>query len=72
MKNLTGAIFYVPTAECRENPPVPYRYRVLRRHRDIGFWECVCEAGGHPARHGSICIYASREIYERNQQIGKA
>jgi hypothetical protein len=33
-----GQIFYVPTAECPQNPPTPYRYRVLRRHRDFGYW----------------------------------
>jgi len=62
MTPMIGQIFYVPTAECLENPPTPYRYRVLRSHRDAGYWECVCEAGGHPARHNSICVYAGREI----------
>lgn len=57
-----GVKFSVPTAECLAAPAEPYHYRVLRPHRDVGYWECVCEAGGHPARHGSIQIFSQGDI----------
>jgi hypothetical protein len=39
-----------------------YTYRVLRRHRDQGYWETVITKGGHPALLGSIQIKSGKEI----------
>jgi hypothetical protein len=59
-----GDRFLSPTAECESGTPLPYLLRVLRAHRDGGFWECVVESGGHRARHGSILVVGTREVAE--------
>lgn len=40
-----------------------YRSRVIREHRDIGYWETEILEGGHPALIGSIQIVSGRDIY---------
>lgn len=40
----------------------PYVSRVLRPHRDAGYFETVIESGGHPALLGSIQIEGWQSI----------
>lgn len=40
-----------------------YVSRVLRPHRDHGYWETVITEGGHPALVGSIQIVSTITIY---------
>lgn len=39
-----------------------YRSRVLRAHRDFGYWETQIIEGGHPALIGSIQVVSDRDI----------
>lgn len=57
-----GDIFYLPTAECVVAPAMPYTVKVLRPHRDVGYFECVYVSGGHPAQHNSIHVHSCHEI----------
>lgn len=41
-----------------------YVSRVLRPHRDAGYYETVIESGGHPALIGSIQIVSGAVIAE--------
>lgn len=54
--------FRLFSAEGLTDPVVPYDMRVLRRHRDSGYWEVVFESGGHPARHRSITVMSETSI----------
>lgn len=57
-----GDLFRLPSAEGLTYPLVPYEMRVLREHRDYGYWEVVFESGGHPARHRSITVMSESDI----------
>lgn len=40
-----------------------YRSKVLRQHRDAGYWETQIIEGGHPALLNSIQVVSTGAIY---------
>lgn len=40
-----------------------YISRVIRRHRDAGYWETTIIEGGHPALLNAVQIVSTRDIY---------
>lgn len=57
------AIRVTPGLTCRANSGHGiYAYRVIRRHRDPGYWETVITEGGHPALLNSIQVLSETRI----------
>lgn len=41
-----------------------YRSRVIREHRELGYWETTIISGGHPALLNSIQVVRASDIYK--------
>ena len=62
--NIDWSINVGPGLECRQRSAWGLSaYRVLRRHRDHGYWEtAITEFPDHPGLIGSIEIKSERDI----------
>ena len=62
--NIDWSIKVRPGLECNQRSAWGIStYRVLRRHRDPGYWEtAITEFANHPGLVGSIEIKSGREI----------